>query len=62
MHETLSENSSTDISKSEHNIVNENLSQKNSADVSENTIAELKDDKHKEPSMTEKVTSYFYKI
>ena len=28
-------------------------------DVPENTIRELKDKKHKEPSVTKKVTSYF---
>ena len=33
--------------------------QNKSADVSENTIAELKDKEHKEPAVTEKVTSYF---
>ena len=59
MHKTLTENSSTDVRKSERNIVNEALSKKNSVEVSENTITELKDKKHKEPSVTEKVTSYF---
>ena len=59
MYKTLSENSSTDISKSERNIVNETLSQNNSAEVSENTITELKYEEHKEPSVTEKVTIYF---
>ena len=59
MHENLSENNSKDVSKSERNIVNETLSQNNSADVPENTITELKDEEHKEPSVTEKVTSYF---
>ena len=59
MHETLSENSSTNVSKSERNIVNKTLPQNNSADVSENTITELKDKEHKKPSVTEKVTSYF---
>ena len=59
MYETLSKNSSTDVSQSERNIVNENLSQNSSADVSENTILELDDRDHKEPSVTEKVTSYF---
>ena len=59
MHETLSVNNSTDVSKSECNIVNETLSQNNSADVPENTITELKDKEHKEPSVTQKVTSYF---
>ena len=59
MHETLSENSSTDVRKSERNTVNKTLSQNNYADVSENTITELKDEEHKEPSVTEKVKSYF---
>ena len=59
VHETLSENSSTDVSKSERNIVNETLPQNNSTDVLENTITELKDKENKEPSVTEKVTSYF---
>ena len=59
MHETLSENSSTDASESERNIVNKTLSHNNYADVSENTIAELKYEEHKEPSVNEKVTSYF---
>ena len=35
------------------------LSQNNSADVPENNITELKDEEHKEPSVTDKVTSYF---
>ena len=35
------------------------LSQNNSTDVPDNTITELKDDDHKETSVTEKVTSYF---
>ena len=59
MHKNLLENSSTDVSEPERNIVNETLPQKNYADVSENTITELKDEGHKEPSVTEKVTSYF---
>ena len=59
MHETLSENSSADVSKSERNVVNENLLQNNSANVPENTITELKDEEHKGPSVTEKVKSYF---
>ena len=50
--EILSENCSTDVSKPEHNIVNKILSQNNSADVSEYTITELKDEEHKEPSVT----------
>ena len=59
MHETLSENGSTDESESERNIVIKNLPKNNSADVSENNITELKDKEHKEPSTTQKVTSYF---
>ena len=59
VHENLSENSYTYVSKSERNIVNKNLSQNNSADVSENNITELKDKEHKEPSVTEKVKIYF---
>ena len=59
MLETLSENSYTDVSKSERNIVNETLSQNNSADVSVNAIMELKDKEHKEPSVTETVKIYF---
>ena len=58
MHKTLLQNSSTDVRKSERRIVNETLSQKNSADVSENTITELKDKGHTEPLVTQKVTSY----
>ena len=59
VHERLSENNSKDVSKSECNINNVTLSQNNSADVPENTITEIKDDEHKEPSVTLKVTSYF---
>ena len=59
VHETLSENQSKDVSKSECNIVHKTLSQKNSADVPDNVITELKADDHKEPSVTGKVTSYF---
>ena len=54
MHETLSENNSTDVSESERNIINQILSQNNSADVeklcsteedkSEYTIIEQKDE------------------
>ena len=58
VHKTLLENSSTDVSKSERNIINETLSQNNSADVPENNITELKDGDDKEPSVTQKVTSY----
>ena len=39
--------------------MHKNLSQNNSADVPENTITELKDEEHKEHSMTDKVKSYF---
>ena len=59
MHENSSENNSKDVSESERNIVNETLLQNNSADVPENTITELKDEEHKEYSVTEKVKSYF---
>ena len=59
VHKILLDNSSTDVIQSEHNFVNDNLWQNNSADVSENTITELKDKEHKEPSVTEKVKSYF---
>ena len=60
MHETLSDNKSKDISEPEYNIIHETLSQNNSAHVPDNAITELKDEEHKEPSMTEKVTIYFY--
>ena len=59
MHEILSENSSTDVSESERNILNETLSQKNSANVSEYTITGLKYKEYKEPSVTKEVKSYF---
>ena len=59
MQETLSNNKSKDISESECNIVHETLSQNNSTDVPDNVITELKDDEHKELSVTEKVTSSF---
>ena len=59
MYETLSENNSKDVSESERNIINGTLSQNNSADVPENNITELKDEKHKEHTVTEKVKSYF---
>ena len=48
-----------DVSESECNIVHKTLSQKNSSGVPANFITELKDDEHKEPSVTEKVTIYF---
>ena len=59
MHKNLSENKSKDVSKSECNIIHETLLQNNSADAPENVITELKDDEHKEHSVTGKVTSYF---
>ena len=59
LHKTLSENKFKDISESECNIVNETLSQNNSADVPDNTNTELKGEEHKEPSVTQKVASYF---
>ena len=59
MHKNLSENQSKDVSESECNIVHETLSQNNSADVPDNVITELRDDEHKELSVTEKVTSSF---
>ena len=59
MHKTLSENKSKDVSESECNIFHKNLSQNNPTDVPDNVIMELKDDEHKEPPVTEKVTSYF---
>ena len=49
VHETLSENCSTDISGSKRNIINKNLSQNNYADVPEYTIMELKYKEYKEP-------------
>ena len=59
MHETLSENQSMDVSKSECNIVHKTLSQKNSSDLLTNVITELKDDEHIEPSVIVKGSSYF---
>ena len=44
VHKTLSENKSKDVSKSECNIANKNLLQKNSADVPDNAITVLKDE------------------
>ena len=52
VHKTLSENQSKDVRKSECNIFHETLSQNNYTDVRDNVITELKDDEHKEPSMT----------
>ena len=56
LHESLSENCSTDVSESKRNIFNVALSQNNSANVSEYTITELE---YKEPSVTKEVNSYF---
>ena len=55
----LSENCSTEMRKSKHNVVNETLSQKHFANVSEYTITELKDKNYKEPSVTEELKRYF---
>ena len=41
-HESLWENCSTDIGKSKRNIVNETLLQKNSANILEYTITDIK--------------------
>ena len=48
-----------DVIELERNIINKTLLQNNSGDVPENTITELKDEEHKEHSMTDKVKSYF---
>ena len=48
-----------DVRESECNIVHETSSQNNSSEVQTNVITELKDDEHKEPSVTGKVTSHF---
>ena len=47
------------VSESECNIVNGNLSQKNSSDVPTTIITELKYDEHIEPSVSVKGESYF---
>ena len=54
-----SENIYMGVSKSECNIVNKILSQKNSSDVPTNVITELKYDEHIEPSVSDKVSIYF---
>ena len=59
VHKTLLENNYKDVSESECKIFKETLSQINSEDVPENTSTKLKDEEHKEPSVTQKVTSYF---
>ena len=58
VHETLSDNQSMNVRKSECNIVHKTLSQNNSSEVLENVITELKDGEHKEYSVIEKGTSY----
>ena len=59
MQKTLSDSQSKDVSESECKIVHKTLLQNNSTDVPDNFITKLKNDEHKEPSVTEKVTSYF---
>ena len=59
VHKTLSKNQSKDVSESECNIFHKTLLQNDSADVPDNVITELKDEEHKEPSVTQKVTSHF---
>ena len=59
MHKTLSENISKDVSESEWNIVHETLLPNISKDVPDNVITELKDEEHKEPSMTSKSNKLF---
>ena len=59
MQETSSENQSKEVSKSECNIVHENLLQNNSSDVPTNVITKLKDNGHIEPSVSDKRSSYF---
>ena len=59
MHKNLSDNQSKGVIKSECNIVHKTLLQNNSKDVPNNDITILKDNEHKEPSVTQKVTSYF---
>ena len=59
MHEPVLENLCMDVSESECNIVHKTLSQNNSSDVPTNVILELKYDEHIEPSVIDKVSSYF---
>ena len=47
VHESLSDNCSTDVSESKRNVVNETLLQNNSVKVSEYNITELKDKEYK---------------
>ena len=58
-HRPSSENLSMNVSESEYNIVNENLSQNDSSDVPTNIIKELKYDEHIEPSVSVKGSIYF---
>ena len=48
-----------DVSESEFNIINKNLSQNNSSDVPTNVITVLKYDEHIEPSVSDKGSIYF---
>ena len=48
-----------EASESECSIVHETLSQNNSSDIPTYVITELKDHEHIEPSVIEKVSSYF---
>ena len=48
-----------DACESKRNIVNKTLLQKNSADISEYTIMELKYKEYKKPSVTKEVKIYF---
>ena len=57
--EPSSENLSMDVSESECNTVNKTLSHNNSSDVPTNVITEFKYDKHIEPSVSDKGSSYF---
>ena len=58
-HKPSSKNIYLDVSESECNIVNKNLSQNDSSDVPTNVITELKYDEHIEPSASVKGASYF---
>ena len=53
VHGNLSENNSTEKSESERNIINKTLLQNNSAEIPQNTITKLKDEEHKEHSVTD---------
>ena len=59
VHEGLSDNFCTDVSKSKRNIVNKNLLQNNTTGVSQYNSTELKDTEYKKPSVTKAVRSYF---